>query len=177
MSIRARLIHPLHWNPGAGGLVADLEPSALVWPEELGMPEGAHRVTPFHLTLVSGRSMAPLVDVLGAEWARIRVDLPRLPDAQFSQHLQRAERPPPPLKDGPHERRPRVTWFLVLTNAAAVREVVDHIVSILDDHYARRTGERFFRPEADRFFHLSVFNNRDGDPRRSIGDIRRSDVD
>lgn len=120
--------------------------------------------------------MAPLVGVLDP--TVVLPTLPQLAVPTFRSAVHVATRGPHPVKDPPDCRRPRRTGFLVLTPrdqaacAATMRQVVDAL-----DRASRAAGAGPFpHPEPDRFFHLSVWNNRGGDAMRSIGDIGPADL-
>lgn len=166
----------LSWKPGNGGLLALIDPA---WVPGVPPPEdrGAMAISPAHLhvTLFRRASMAPLVDVLGPAWDAIEPTLPRPPRPCFEPILHRATRGPHPTKDPPGETRSRNTWFLVLSDQQAWHACVRRIVTRLDAESRRRAGLTFRHPEPARLFHLSLFNDREGDPARSIGDIGPSD--
>ena len=90
---------------------------------------------------------------------------------------QSADRPPHATKDPPDEQRPRTTWFLAAANQRALRDGLGTIAAALHMASLTRGGPPLLpHPEAARFFHLSMRNNRGGDPRRSIGDIHARDL-
>lgn len=166
---------PLDWTPGDGGLLALVSPYLLPTIKAVGLPAGARAVRPLHLTLLRSASMAPLVPVLGPVWGEVRATLPPLPAPRFSARLHIACRGPHPTKDPKGSLRERHTWFVTPVDAHALREAVGGIVCALDAASRARGGPVFPHPEPGRFFHLSVFNDRGGDARRSIGDIASSD--
>lgn len=120
--------------------------------------------------------MAPLVARLADDWATTVGRLPPIPRPAFGSSLHRAQRSPHPQKDPPDERRPRVTWFLPVEDQDGWRERLERVVTTLDEIHRERGGGPFVNPEPNRFFHLSLFNNRDGEANRSIGSIDASDV-
>lgn len=166
----------LRWTPGKGGLLAVIEPA---WVPATPPPDDPHAVpippAHLHVTLLRSASMAPLVDVFGPHWTEIEPSLPRPPRPRFSSGLQCATRAPHPTKDPPDETRSRSTWFLVVDDQAAWHEALRRIVTKLDEASRRRAQLTFRHPEPDRLFHVSLFNDRDGDPARSIGDIGPAD--
>lgn len=170
---------PLYWNPGNGGLIARVEPNWLPPFDRSQLPVDATALPTDHLhvTLLRPESMRGLVDILGPDWGRIRPRLPQPPRPLLGNRLHRAERTPHERKDPPNETRPRITWFLKVENEQAWREALQDIVAEFDTTVRERGGIGFSHPEPDRFFHLSVLNNRGGDPKRSIGNIGREDLD
>lgn len=166
----------LSWTPGRGGLVAEL-PAGLV-PTVLaeGLGRGARPVRPLHLTLLRTASMAPLVPVLGPEWGALQADLPPFPAPRLLPTLHVATRPPHPVKDPPGSTAPRTTWFIVPADPAPLHRALSALVAALDGLSRARGGPAFPHPEPDRMFHVSLFNDRGGDGRRSIGDIGPADL-
>lgn len=112
--------------------------------------------------------MAPL---LGHLTPAVLDALPPFPLPVFAPGLFLAERPPHPDKDPPTEQRPRRTWFRRVASQDRCHAVLEAIV----DELRAASGQPFPHPEADRFFHLSCWNNRGGEGRRSIGDIGPGD--
>ncbi len=168
----------LRWVPGRGGLLASVRPEWVgapdpgrLSPDAIPIPRDA-----LHVTLLSTDAMSPLVDTLGPAWPSLRAGLSCPPRPRFDGHLHRAERPPHPRKDPPEEARPRRTWFLAVADQGAWRRALAQIVTELSRASIERGGQAFAHPESDRFFHLSLFNNREGDPARSIGDISIDDT-
>ncbi len=161
----------LAWTPGAGGLLGLVPVSALPTVIEEDLPLAARPVRPLHVTLLRSASMAPLVECLGPDWDAIRETLPPVPLPRLSGRLRKAQRPPHPDKDPPGETRPRRTWFLAAREPAALQAALGAVVRALDAASRARGGPPFPHPEPDRFFHVSLFNDRGGDPTRSIGDI------
>lgn len=168
-----------HWVPGAGGLLA-LVPDSLLGSRlrgdvALSMPPSAVAVQPLHLTCLASRSMASLVDVLDPQ--TVLPTLPQIERLGFEPTVFVAERGPHPDKDPPQVTAPRRTGFLVADAAsqAHCHAVLRAVVTALDQASRAQGGPPFLHPEPQRFFHLSVWNNRGGAPRRSIGDIGRDD--
>ncbi len=166
----------LEWTPGDGGLVAAVPCEALPTLTEVAPAAEAEAVQRLHMTLLRSDSMAPLVDVIASDWERLRATLPPIPWPQFESALRVAVRGPKPPKDPPSERRPRRTWFLAARDQQALRSVLLQVVEALDTASRARGGPGFRHPEPARFFHVSLYNNRGGDPMRSIGDIGSHDL-
>ncbi len=163
----------LHWTPGAGGLLATLPaPRPILHGRR---PPDSAPVTPLHLTLLCSASMAPLADTLAPQWQTLRQTLPPLPALVLDPPHPHAPPPPHPTNEPPDDTRPRVTWFLAAAHQAALHRSLAAIVARLDAADRRSGGPGLSHPEPDRFFHLSMRNNRGGDPRRSIGDIAAAD--
>lgn len=166
-----------HWTPGAGGLLA-LVPDSVVSAtlgRGLVLPAGAAPVRPLHLTCLASRSMQPLVGVVGPE---VLSTLPGLELPPLVPRVEVAERGPHPLKDPPGTDTPRRTGFLAVSPEGQLRcrAVLRRVVDQLDRASRAAGGPAFPHPEPDRFFHLSVWNNRGGRAMRSIGDIGPPDV-
>lgn len=162
---------PYAWHPGRGGLLVLVPPACVPIPtaaERADLPPEAAPVIVPHLTLLRGASMAPL---LGRVRPAVLDHLPPFPAPTFVPGLFLAERPPHPDKDPPTERRPRRTWFRLVADQGRCHAVLQDIVAEL----RAASGLDFPHPEPDRCFHLSCWNNRGGEGRRSIGDIGPGD--
>jgi len=164
----------MNWKPGRGGLVVDIATPLIV--ESMQTPANSQRVTSLHITSLATASMAPLVVPLGPHWGSIRPILPPMPTPIFEPTLQAAVRPPHPTKDPPDCPTDRCTHFLVVKNQAQLHRWLQSIVDALNRACQRVNAAPFAHPEPNRFFHMSVFNNRGGQPHRSIGDINENDL-
>lgn len=158
----------LSWTPGAGGLLAHLH-GALDVPHP-GVP-AAVTVRPLHVTLLGRRSVAPLMGASEAAVQAVFAQAPPPPPLVWAPALHLAERGPHPDKDPPSETRPRRTWFVVPVTQGVWRRYLLELVGRIDDVVGG-----FPHPEPQRFFHVSVFNNRGGEGWRSIGDIGPEDL-
>jgi hypothetical protein len=172
---------PWHWSPGAGGLVALVPVSALdAWGQgdaalDIVVPPDAALVRPLHLTALASLSMAPLIGRLDP--AVVMAQLPRLDLPAFEPAVYVARRGPHPTKDLPDVVRSRHTGFLAVDAAGQLhcRAVLQAVVAWIDHASQAVGGPAFPHPEPNRFFHLSVWNNRNGEGWRSIGDIQATD--
>ncbi len=171
-----------HWTPGAGGLLA-LVPASVVEAGHRGavvpairIPDGCAPVRPLHFTCLSSRSMAPLVGLLDAP--QVIESLPELALPPLHPGVHVATRAPHPIKDPTDCTIPRRTGFLAVAPAGqqACHAILREVVRCLDRASRRAGGPPFLHPEPDRFFHLSVWNNRGGESMRSIGDICAADL-
>lgn len=115
----------------------------------------------YHVTLISIRTLKPVKKELRAFWPEILKNLPRAPVPQFDTRPRVARR-----DEGNKE-----TWFLQVTNQDELRSYVQMIENAI------RTKIPSYEGNEDRFFHLSIANNRNGNPFESIGDINKSDVE
>jgi hypothetical protein len=61
---------------------------------------------------------------------------------------------------------------LPVVNQDDFRAYVQQLTCILDGAFRRLRGSGIPNPDIGRYFHLSVANNRGGDPLKSIGSIR-----
>lgn len=162
---------PLEWVPGSGGLLAIVPYDALPTVVELDLAASACAVGPLHMTLLRSVTMAPLVSVLGPDWEELCATLPPVPWPELVGLMRLAVREPHPTKDAPGEKRPRRTWFLAAGNQEQLRGALSDLMDALDEASRSRGGPSVSRAEAARFFHVSLYNDREGDPMRSIGDI------
>ncbi|MBO84973.1 MAG: hypothetical protein CL927_06415 [Deltaproteobacteria bacterium] len=170
-----------HWIPHSGGLLALVPDSILESVHQGGValpirvPSGAAVVRPLHLTFLSSASMAPLAGMVDPQ--AVLPQLPAIERIAFEPIVHVAERGPHPEKDLPLVTKPRRTGFLAVESTAQAQchAVLCTVVAVLDRASRSYGGPSFAHPEPDRFFHLSVWNNRNGDTRGSIGNIRSSD--
>lgn len=166
-----------HWTPGSGGLVAEVpQPAIAQVPLPPTCPPGTAAVRPLHLTALRRASMAPLEDVLGPNAQHWLSLLPSLALPTFSPTVHEAVRPPHPTKDPADCTIPRRTGFLVPRDQATLHATLAAVVVALERASLKAGGPAFPHPEPERFFHLSVWNNRGGDAWRSIGDIHEGDT-
>jgi hypothetical protein len=163
----------LAWVPGHSGLVAVVSPHGLPMVDERALSPDARRLhdDALHITLLRRRSLQPWLDALAPSWPDLARRLPTPPPPRFDPRLRCARRPPHPTKDPATETRERLTWFFAVGDQEQWRRALEGIVTALAD----ALGAALTHPEPGRFFHLSLYNNRGGDPARSIGDIRADD--
>jgi hypothetical protein len=166
---------PLDWTPGNGGLLALVSPDLVSTITAQELPVHARAVQTLHLTLLRSASMLPLVPVLGPVWGQVRASLPPVPAPRFTPRVHVAIRPPHPTRDPADMTRARHTWFVVPVDQEPLRAALSEIVCALDLASRARGGPAFRHPEPRRLFHVSLFNDRGGDGRRSIGDIHLGD--
>jgi len=163
---------PPHWRPGAGGLllpVADEDPAVPALPLPAAAPgEAVAPIAGLHLTLLSTAAMAPLVAALGPGTPPPALFWPRPPPPLQLGPLTLATAPPHPAKDPPGCATPRRTWHQPLLDQAAWAAWLG---AALRAWAARWPALPWPAPEAGRLYHLSRFNNRGGDPARSIGEV------
>jgi hypothetical protein len=166
---------PLDWTPGDGGLLALVSPQLVPTIMAEGLPTDARAVQPLHLTLLRSVSMLPLVSVLGPVWGQVRASLAAIPAPRLAARVHMASRPPHPTRDPAGTTQDRHTWFVLPVDPEPLRAAVSEIVRALDAASRARGGPAFPHPEPGRLFHVSLFNDRGGDARRSIGDIHAGD--
>jgi hypothetical protein len=160
------------WSPGAG-LVLELGEIALpaAHPADVTVPEGFARVRGAHLTLLRRRSLAAIVPFVAADGAARGASLAALPSpppVALTGPLCRAEAPEEDASLGPG---PRVSLYLACTGQDALHAYLAAVVATLDARSRAAGGPAFPHPEPDRLFHVSVWNNRGGDPRHSVGGV------
>lgn len=161
------------WTPGHGGLLAHVP---LAWAAPFlpdAPPPLTQWVRPLHITFLHRVSMQAVAPVplpaafLGA--------LPSLPTPVLGPPIWEATRPPHPIKDAGHTTEERRTGFLEVQNQDAFHAVLNDVVMHINKWRVAHGAAPIAHPEPDRFFHISVWNNRNGDSMRSIGDIAASD--
>ena len=158
----------LHWRPGAG-IVASVPEDTL--PEYM-LPSEATRIQvdgkpAFHVTLIARRVMEPYQDAMKTLWPTIAGDAPEAPVAQLS----------PELKKACDEKKGKTSWYVDVINANAYREYLRVLVDLIDRKLQNAGYPRFINPEMDRPFHLTVANDKGGDPKGSVSDPERHPCD
>ena len=149
-------------------LVADDDPAVPALPLPAGATgEAVAPVAGLHITLLSTAAMAPLVAALGSDTPPPALFWPGPPPPLALGPLTLATAPPHPHKDPPGSP-PRRTWHQPLRDQAAWAAWVQRAVRAWT---ARWPALPWPAPEAARVYHLSRFNNRGGDPARSIGEV------
>lgn len=145
------------WVPG-GGVVLEVHPARQDWQ----LPDDATQLPSFHVTLIGRKVFLEQQDAMAKVSGNVRkrLSIPPYPELDTTVKLATDE-----------DRR---TWFLEIANQDDFRDYAQQLTSILDDEFRRCLGIGLSNPETDRYFHMSVANNRGGDPLESIGSIRPS---
>jgi hypothetical protein len=126
------------------------------------LPPDATPLPFFHVTLIGRKVFLEQQDAMANAWESVRPTLPFPPLAELDSSVNEAV------------DEYRKTWFLHIVNQNDFRHYVEELTTILDDAFRRLSGHGFANPSTDRYFHMSVGNNRGGDPLESIGSIRPS---
>lgn len=117
------------------------------------IPEGLEQINPTHITLIKSDYLIPvkkrLTEILGQN-----EELHDLPKPIFGKQVVATR------KDG------KISLVAEVSNQDEFKNYVDKIWSMLGKP----------NPE-DRYFHITLANNRRGDPYESIGDINKSDFE
>lgn len=158
----------LHWRPD-GGIVAIVPENTL---PEYVLPSEATRIQldgkpAFHVTLIARRVMQPYKDAMTTLWPAIADAAPEPPVARLS----------PELKKAFEEEKQKTSWYVNVINADAYREYLRRLVDLIDHKLQNAGYPRFINPELDRPFHLTVANDRGGDPMGSVSDPPRHSCD
>jgi hypothetical protein len=146
----------LSWMPG-GGVVSEIHGLTPDWK----LPSEATLLHVFHVTLIGRKAFLENQNTMIGAWDSLRGTLPspRPPELETQVRL---------ATDGG-----RKTWYLHIGNQEEFRSYVDELTRLLDKAFRRLDGCNFTNPESDRYFHMSIANNRGGDPLKSIGSIER----
>jgi hypothetical protein len=144
------------WVPG-GGVVLAVHPVRQDWQ----LPADAIQLPSFHVTLIGRKPFREQQDMMAKIWEAVRTSLPLPPEPELETAVNQA------IKDD------RKTWFLPIINQDEFRSYVEKLTRILDDAFSRLIGHDLTHLETDRYFHVSIANNQNGDPFKSIGSIRR----
>ena len=126
------------------------------------LPSDATQLHSFHVTLIGRKVFLEQQNAMAKVWEAVRPTLPLPPQAKWDASVNQAV------------DEDRNTWFLHIVNQDEFRSYVQELTSILAHAFTQLIGRDFTNPEADRYFHMSVANNRGGDPLGSIGSIRPS---
>lgn len=127
----------------------------------------------YHVTLVKSSAVRPFVAPLREIWDDVVAALPSAPVPVFDEHVHLAER------DGGRKK----TWFLAIKNQrefdAYVSVLCNEVISTFEREQIDVGDIDLFEfvTAHERFFHVTVANNRGGDPKKSIGDISEDDLD
>lgn len=153
----------LSWQPG-GAVIAQVDPTlvpAVALPAEATRLHEHGRVS-YHVTLIGRASLAAVAPDLAEVWPQVLASMrdPPVPVLR------------PVLALAVDRRKHKRTWFLRVENQADFAQYVRDLAACLARYLG---GVDFQHRERDRFFHVSVANDRAGDPIRSIGAITRQD--
>ena len=165
----------LMWNPGQTGLCLHIPEEFPITISAAPDDEAAAIVKPRHITLFRQASLKPILEPLGRAWSDGIINIPPIPPLRLAPNLYLAQRGPHPEKDPENCRIERKTWFVAVADQTLWSLWLDMFVAEMNEAMSG-LKEPWTNPEPDRFFHVSIFNNRDGDPFRSIGDISTSDL-
>jgi len=138
-----------------GGVVVEVHPVGRDWQ----LPADAIQLPFFHVTLIGRKVFLERQDEMAKVWEEVRPTLPLPPQAELDTAVNLAI------------DEDRKTWFRHIANQDEFRSYVQELTSILDGAFTRFTERGLSNPETDRYFHMSVANNRGGDPMKSIGSI------
>lgn len=151
----------LNWRPD-GGIVAFVGEDAL---PEYDLPPEATRIQlggkpAFHVTLIARHVMEPYKDAMTTLWPAIADAAPEPPVAQLS----------PELKKACEAGKQKTSWYVKVINADAYSKYLRGLVDLIDQHFRTAGYRPFINPEMDRLFHLTVANDKGGDPMGSVSD-------
>ena len=119
------------------------------------LPIGKH-----HITLISVAALKPIRKLLEKQWGELIKNLPPTPIPKFDPTPREAKR-----ENG------KITWFLPIINQDEFKQYVQTIAAAIKQNFPE-----WDNPDANRFFHLSMANNRGGIKEESIGDINQGDL-
>ena len=151
----------LNWRPG-GGIVAFVPEDTL---PEYDLPPEATRIQldgkpAFHVTLIGRRVMEPYKDAMTTSWPAIAAAAREPPVAQLSSELKKAC----------NKEKQKTSWFVDVINADAYRNYLRDLVALIDHNLQTAGYGPFINPVMDRPFHMTVANDRGGDPMCSVSD-------
>ena len=119
------------------------------------LPTGKH-----HITLISVAALKPIRKLLEKQWDNLIKTLPSAPIPKFDPMPREAKR-----ENG------KITWFLPIINQDEFKQFVAVLSNAIKQNFPE-----WDNLDANRFFHLSVANNRGGIKEESIGDINQGDL-
>lgn len=158
----------LNWRPD-GGIVAFVPEDRL---PKYDLPLEATRIQldgkpAFHVTLIAKRVMQPYKDAMTILWPAIAAAAAEPPDAELSLELKRA---------CDHKKKKR-SWYVNVTNAEAYSEYLRRLVELIDHKLQNAGCGRFINPEMDQSFHVTVANDKGGNPMGSVSDPHQHPCD
>jgi hypothetical protein len=154
----------LNWRPD-GGIVAFVPEDTL---PEYYLPPEATRIQlngkpAFHVTLIAKRVMEPYKEEMKTLWPAITDAAPEPPVAQLSLELKKAF----------DEKKQKTSWYVDVINADSYSEYLRVLVDLIRSHFQTAGYGPFINPEMDRLFHLTVANDKGGNPMDSVSDLPR----
>jgi hypothetical protein len=155
----------LNWRPD-GGVVAFVPVDRL---PKYDLPSEATQIQlegkpAFHVTLIAKRVMEPYKNTMTTLWPGIAAAAPEPPVAQLSSELKKAC----------DEEKQKTSWYVNVINADAYSKYLHDLVALIDHHLQTAGKGSFINPEMDRLFHLTVANDKGGNPMCSVSDPRHS---
>lgn len=135
-----------------------LNPSSIQLPVDPTL-NGRDAIGKLHVTLISGQALKPIKKELAKVWEEIKMMLPPEPTPSFGTKLETAV------------REDKITDFLVVENQEEYKQFVETLTQAI-----KTKIPTFVNINNNRFFHISVANNRGGNSSGSIGDINASDL-
>ena len=165
----------LMWTPGKTGLCIEIPEAFPVSISRAPTDEAAVVIEPRHITLLRRASLVPIIDELTKAWNEHMLVVPPIPPLRLDTDLCLATRPPHPEKDPPDCVSDRKTWFVAVLDQTLWSLWLDLFVEQINQALGL-SDSPWPNPETERFFHVSIFNNRHGDPFRSVGDINLNDT-
>jgi hypothetical protein len=151
----------LNWRSG-GGIVALVSEDTL---PPYDLPPEATRIhvdgkPAFHVTLIARHVMAPYEKEMKTLWSGIAAAAREPPVAQLSPELNKAV----------DKEKKKTSWWVHVINADAYSEYLHGLVDLIRSHFQTVNYPPFINPEIGRTFHLTVANNKGGDPMCSVSD-------
>ena len=126
---------------------------------DIDTPEGLTAIEKSHITLIGGKALKDHKDTLKPHKGLIEVD--GIPDIKFGRTGQATR-----AMEINGTLESRKTFFVEVTNHDELRTFVSELCMKLG----------MINPEPNRFYHLSLANNHDGNPFKSVGDISTDDL-
>jgi hypothetical protein len=159
-----QVLEPLNWTPDAG-IVAPVHPNLIPY---FNLPDEATPIQiggkpAYHVTLIKRRALEHCGAAMAEVWPGILADLPAVPVAQPCDKLIKAKDPVSGT----------LAWIVELHNADAYealrKELTDRLEQAFEaaGHPGLQLGANPVR------WHITVANNRDGDPFQSSSDPHR----
>ena len=150
----------LNWRPD-GGIVAWVQEDRL---PKYDLPPEATRIQQdgkpaFHVTLIGSSALPPYRDAMAAVWPAVLDAAPEPPEVELSPEAGRAH----------DEVKNKTSWYACVLNPDAYREYLRSLVHLIDQEM-RAAGKGAFEPDFHRRFHVTIANDKGGDPMASVSE-------
>jgi hypothetical protein len=104
--------------------------------------------------------MEPYKDAMTTWWTAIAAAAPEPPVAQLGSELKKAC----------NKEKHKTSWYVDVINTDAYSKYLRDLVALIDHHLQTAGKGSFVNSEMGRLFHMTVANDKGGDPMGSVSD-------